>query len=126
MTQLSRWIKKPSAFFLLKGKKMAGQKTINATYFPPVELPVVLTVTGTPTPDCRGNYLLNPLHNGKASYKREDGLFYIWYDSGELYWVISAELGSEVGDYWDNDSIHVEGEYQMSDEEGNLATVTLL
>lgn len=61
---------------------------------------VECNVTGGLTPDATCNYVRFGEYGGKPYYRREDGLWFIWWDEG-VSWVISQEVGSTVGPYWE-------------------------
>ena len=56
-------------------------------------------MAGDPAPDSAGVYYNQHIaYDGHPTYRRADGLYYIWWDSD--YWAISPELGSEEPGYW--------------------------
>lgn len=52
-----------------------------------------LIVTGDGDPSPNGNYFTDGTFDGYVSYKREDSLYYIFYDNSNGTYSLSAEKG---------------------------------
>lgn len=50
-------------------------------------------MTGNPNPDNTGDYLPDGIYNGKMSYRRLDGAFFIWWDIPNTWWRITTAKG---------------------------------
>jgi hypothetical protein len=83
---------------------VGGHKSISArgSDGPPQPLPPVpdYNVTGNPSPDCKCNYFEDGQHEGQPTYKRQDGLWYIWWDGFNVSRIISTDVGDLLGVYW--------------------------
>jgi len=61
-----------------------------------------VTITGTTSPDCSGDYVLSGVYPpmiGSSAYVRTDGAYWIWYDTPAGGYVISSSLGNDA-DCW--------------------------
>lgn len=56
-------------------------------------------VTGSLTPDATGNYRYAGAYKGKPFYRREDGVYFIWWYPVFSWWLISDGVGTAVS-YW--------------------------
>ena len=82
-------------------------------------------VTGTLTPDATGDYSPHKIHNGKISYRRTDGLYFLWWD-GATTWVINTGLDILYPPAWlrvDPDPV---GDYQPIDPWTGITTVAVI
>ncbi len=50
-------------------------------------------MTGTLDPDVTGDYLPHIVHDGKMSYRRQDGAWFIWWNTAGIIWNITDEIG---------------------------------
>lgn len=71
----------------------------------------VYEVTGTLTPDVTGYYFEHIMHNGKRSYRRTDGLYFLWWD-GATRWVINTGLDIMFPPAWLRVDPNPIGDYQ--------------
>jgi hypothetical protein len=62
-----------------------------------------LIVTGSISPDASGCYIENGTHNGQLAYEKEDGSYWIYYESGgswQFCWIISVAKGGIYSGGW--------------------------
>lgn len=57
-------------------------------------------VTGGPDPDCQGPYAYAGKHNDESYYSRDAGGWFIWWDTDNFNWTISAVLGDATPPIW--------------------------
>lgn len=83
---------------------MGGHSSRSCSFpesIPPTPPPIPdLRCVGICTPDVSGIFVHDGDFDGKPAYRREDGLYWIWWDSEFPSYVISAEKGGEVEDYY--------------------------
>ena len=60
----------------------------------------IYTITGDGNPSPNGHYFENGVYNGEPCYEREDGAFWIWWNSTFEYWAISVAPDDEVAGTW--------------------------
>lgn len=80
-------------------------------------------MTGDLSPDTTGDYLPHIIYNGKMSYRRKDGAWFIWWD-GVRNWIINDELGAVRPAEWLRREDLIEGDYEPNGEATGIATVT--
>lgn len=80
-------------------------------------------MTGDLTPDSTGDYLPHIIHNGKISYRRTDGAYFIWWDGG-VTWFFTPELGNIDPPRWQRVGVDIEGTYNPIVPATGIATVT--
>ena len=80
-------------------------------------------VTGELTPDATCNYFLAGTYNGKPYYRRADGAWFIWWDSGPSYWIISTSVDVYDPAYWFR-SLTILGNYSAAGTATGIATVS--
>ena len=85
---------------------MGGHSSKSCTFREPAATPPPpvpdLIVTGNGEPSPNGNYFAAHNYGGKTAYRREDGWFWIWYDSEWPQWCLSDTLGQFIrGGWWD-------------------------
>jgi hypothetical protein len=68
--------------------------------YAPLTDPDSVTVTGTPSPDCTGNYHYADMHHGKKRYLRDDGCWKIWWSIASNGWVIQHEACASGSGFW--------------------------
>jgi hypothetical protein len=117
-----RGITTPATFF--RDKKMAGQKTISATYKETVTPPAAdYHVTGTLSPDATGDYFYGGMYGGLPYYKNKTKNFWIYSDAFYPdYWMSNA-LGYTGGGAWHKMDAIVTGLYEPLDPNTGEATV---
>lgn len=86
--------------------------------------PVDYEVTGTLTPDSTGDYYEDGTHNEQPKYKREDGAYFIWYESAMPSWLISDTPGDSTVSWLRIDPA-ILGEYGFNLGTEGTATVQL-
>lgn len=84
-----------------------GGHSKRSCYSPEIPIPVPppqydLIVSGVCLPDVTGNYVEDGLYNGKMSYKRTDGLFYIAWFNGIPAYLLSTEKGVDNDEGFSN------------------------
>jgi hypothetical protein len=80
---------------------VAGSAYLGGGFASPiVDVPsdvIVSAVGATPVPDCTGTYVYDGPYNSSGnlnhSFKREDGAYYLYYQSGPDFWAIAATKG---------------------------------
>lgn len=82
-------------------------------------------VTGILTPDGTGSYHKHVLHNGKMSYRRTDGLYFLWWDAATT-WVINTGLDVLFPPAWRRVDPDIIGAYQPIGDWLGVATVAEL
>jgi len=75
------------------------------------------------TPDSTGDFLPHIVHNGKMSYRRKDGAYFIWWQI-PIGWVISTALGIVEPGNWFRADPDIEGDYAPQGTYLGTATVT--
>jgi len=91
---------------------MGGHKTISGSTCPFVPQAVAdIHVTGNPNPDCKGNYWYQGSFGGKTCYRRQDSVWFLWWDMFLLEWHISNVLGTDDDTFWANVDPNVIGTY---------------
>jgi len=108
---------------------MGSHKTISASSYPiptvPVPPPVAdYNVTETITPNANCNYFLAGVYGGKSYYRRVDGIYFIWWSTGAVGWVISVNPSSLFGPYWVRYSPDIVGIYENRNGAEELARVS--
>ncbi len=81
-------------------------------------------VTGELDPNSTGTYELAGTHKNKDYYKREDSVFFIWWN-GYDSWLITKILGVPVGVLWQRLAPDISGIYIPKGGASGIATVTL-
>lgn len=81
-------------------------------------------VTGNPTPDCTGTYVITGQHNGEDYYRRADSAWFIWWD-GFVSWNISQEVGVLLPISWFRLGEEIVGNYLAGGGAAGTATVGL-
>jgi hypothetical protein len=112
--------------FFIGVKIMGGQHGIGGTYHEPI---LILTpdyhVTGNPDPNANGNYFFYDTYNGQPSYKRIDGLFFIWWNDDPAAWIISINRPEIASNSWDRFGLeNIEGEYDPGINVSGIPIVT--
>jgi hypothetical protein len=103
---------------------MGGQHGIGGTYHEPPPVADYNVATNPELdPDCSCNYFLAGTHDGKPYYRREDGLFYLWYYQMWPIWIISTEISAEPSDFWGNET-SILGDYGPFGSCRGIATVS--
>jgi hypothetical protein len=69
-----------------------------------------VTITGTLSPDCTGNYYVNGSYGGYAKYTRADEAYELWQTSATQY-VISTAAGDPSVHSWVKNSAGITGSY---------------
>lgn len=85
-------------------------------------MPPSKKVTGSIAPDATGNYDYDGEYDGFESYRRPDGLWFIWHHPF-AQWVISDAKGNLVGAKWERHFPEIDGDYQPFGSTG-IATVS--
>ena len=79
---------------------MGGHKSKSCTFSEPAVItppPVPdLIVSGDGSPSPNGSYFKDGIYNVHDKYKREDGLFFIYYMADSELWFMSNILGGDV------------------------------
>ena len=82
----------------LRKKRTPWGQTIHT---PPVEHVLVTAGDPAPDPDCTGTYNYAGTHNDEHYYQLiADLTWFIWYDTDNICWVISDELGTYGTNGW--------------------------
>ena len=81
---------------------MGSHKSISSSATPSFPAPLIpdFHVTGTLSPDSTCNYYYVGIYMGFPYYIRTDGLYFIYYDTGELYWYITPILGEPLNGWF--------------------------
>jgi hypothetical protein len=66
---------------------------------------------GEITPDAKGNYVKDGLYNGRMSYRRTDGVWFIWWDSVFSTYRLTSIKGTITNPCWGNDNDLIAGDY---------------
>jgi hypothetical protein len=82
------------------------------------------TVTGSVTPDITGDYYENGTQNGYPAYERNDGAYWIWFETGVNLWIISATKGSHPAAFFYSVNINIVNTYTGVSGAFGTATVT--
>ena len=83
-----------------------------------------LNVTGVLTPDATCNYPYGGLHNTRPYWRRQDGLFHIWWSVQSSAWFISELLGTPGSQFWSRQDPSPLGDYDPTVATGT-ATVAV-
>lgn len=100
---------------------MAGQKTVTSTN---TTKGLYYIVSGTPDPDCKGEYFPDAIVNGVLSYKRSTGTFYLWWNLTN-FWCINTVPGVDPGsDYWSSRFAAITSNYLAAADYTGVPVVT--
>jgi len=77
------------------------------------------TITGNPSPNCKGDYNLAGTYDDKPYYTRIDSGFSIWWDNLWQMWLITVVAGSKSNVLWYRDSWNIVGSYNSLCGSGN-------
>lgn len=85
---------------------------------------VPMHVSGTLDPDTVCTYHKAGDYGGKPYYIRDDGEWFIWWNSSLSIWVISYGTGVVIGPHWRRNDPNIEGTYVVAGGASGVATVT--
>lgn len=80
-------------------------------------------VSGTLNPDCTGRYQPAGDYNGKPSFEKEGGGWFIWWN-GTTSWLISTVRGSGGVAYWTRTDPSEIGAFNPVPPASGIATVS--
>lgn len=86
-------------------------------------MPPNYSVSGTLIPDATGMFDYDGELNGKASFRRPDGLWFLWWHPIGM-WLINAIKGVIGGLKWEHAFPDIKGEYLPNVGAAGIATVT--
>lgn len=111
----------------VEAKVYATRAWVQASFYTQAEVEEwvePMHVSGTLDPDVTCTYHKAGAYGGKPYYIRDDGEWYIWWDTGVSIWIISPGTGVVMGPHWRRNDPNIEGNYVVAGGAAGVATVT--
>ncbi len=83
-----------------------------------------VSIAGSPLPNITGEFIVSGHYNDELSYTSENGLWHLWWDNIDT-WFISSAKGTASGVYWEREDPDKEGAYTEQGDADSGCSVVL-